>query len=74
MGRSAEAIECYRRALALDPQFAKAYSDLGMTLNEDGKMEEGLACYLQALKLQPHDIAALAQLVHQQQHLASGTA
>jgi predicted O-linked N-acetylglucosamine transferase (SPINDLY family) len=50
----AEAVESYRQALAVDPNFAEAYRNLGDTFNLQGRLEEALAQYRHALSLDPH--------------------
>jgi FOG: TPR repeat len=45
------AIEAFREALRLDPQFADAWNDLGETYRDQGDMEEAVRCYRQALKI-----------------------
>jgi tetratricopeptide (TPR) repeat protein len=52
--RVAEAEECYRRAIALDPKLAGAYTNLGALLVRRGDEAGGERLFLQALALDPH--------------------
>ncbi len=46
---SPEAEMCFRRALAIDPNFADAHYNLGCLLFGDGRTEEALACHQASL-------------------------
>ena len=52
-GQFEEAIECYRRALALQPDFAKSHHGLGTALYELGDFEAARTRYERALALKP---------------------
>ena len=52
-GRLDEAIDHYRRAIALQPAYAPAYNNLGAALHAKGRHEEAIAMYQQALGLRP---------------------
>lgn len=52
-GRLDEAIERYRRAVALDPAYAAAHNNLGIALREGGAFEEALEHYREAVRLEP---------------------
>jgi tetratricopeptide (TPR) repeat protein/SAM-dependent methyltransferase len=52
-GRLDEAIELYRRALALRPDHFRAHFGLGSALHDRGELEEGIASYRRALALRP---------------------
>ncbi len=54
-GRFPEAVAAYRQALALKPDFAEAYSNLGSALSDLGQFEEALAAYHRALTIQPQN-------------------
>jgi tetratricopeptide (TPR) repeat protein len=54
LGQHQDAISCYDKALALNPQEAKIWSNKGFALQELGWLEEALYCYEQALTLDPH--------------------
>jgi tetratricopeptide (TPR) repeat protein len=54
LGRLAEAIDCYRDALRLDPVSAEAHYDLGQALAADHRPTEALAEFRAALKSRPN--------------------
>jgi len=56
--RYAEALAAYDRALALDPQWALAWTNKGATLNGLGRNDEALAASDRALALDPQDAFA----------------
>jgi tetratricopeptide (TPR) repeat protein len=49
-GRSSEAIEHYRRAIALKPRYAPALTNLGTALRAAGRVDEAVAIYGQVLE------------------------
>ena len=53
LGRSEEALACYDRALALNPQVAAAWLNKGLPLTSLGRFEEALASYDRALDIAP---------------------
>ena len=65
-GRLAEA---HREALKLremDPNFARAHYELGLVLEDEGKLDEAIAEFKQGLKKLPDNVAALTALGHAQ--------
>jgi len=50
-GNQHEATLCYKKALEIDPDHAKALYNLGTILKEDGKLDEAEACYRKLLKI-----------------------
>ena len=50
-GKLDEAIACYKRAIALKPDYHEAYNNLGNALKSRGRFEEAKACYQKALEL-----------------------
>lgn len=61
-GESAEAQGYYEQAVALDPSFADAYMQLGLSLIQQGKMEEAGPHLQKVIELAPDtENAALAQ-------------
>ena len=53
LGRKAEAVDANQTAVALSPQDAEAHSNLGITLQELGRLNEAEASYTQAISLKP---------------------
>jgi tetratricopeptide (TPR) repeat protein len=51
--RIPEAIDCYRRALALDPTLADGHYHLGNLYLDQKRFSEAVACFDQALKARP---------------------
>lgn len=51
--RLSEAIEAYRRAIEIDPDYAEAFSNLGTALRDSGEIEGAIEVYERALKLKP---------------------
>ena len=52
-GRLEEAIEAYKKALAINPDYAEAYSNLGVSLHDQGELEEAIEAYNKALAINP---------------------
>ncbi|MDB0018269.1 tetratricopeptide repeat protein [Planktomarina temperata] len=53
LGKLEEAIEAYNKALAIKPDFAAAYSNMGVALKDQGKLEEAIEAYNKALAIKP---------------------
>ena len=53
-GRLGDAQSCFRRAIALCPDFAQAHHNLGVSYAQQGASEEAIACLNRALQLQPN--------------------
>ena len=52
-GKLEEAIEAYNKALAIKPDYADAYNNMGIALKEQGKLEEAIEAYNKALAIKP---------------------
>jgi tetratricopeptide (TPR) repeat protein len=52
LGRNKEAVDCYDRAIALEPGFAGAYNNKGASLVRLGRNEEAIDCYDRAIALE----------------------
>ncbi|MCU0632965.1 MAG: tetratricopeptide repeat protein [Methanolinea sp.] len=52
-GRYLEALECFDRTLAIDPDFAIAWQAKGVALHNLGRYEEAIECYDRAFALDP---------------------
>jgi protein O-GlcNAc transferase len=61
-GRIAEAEALYRQILAIDPNNAETYSNLGMILRSRGEFPEAIACYRKTLALRPQHAPAHVNL------------
>ncbi len=55
-GDAAGAEACYRQALALDPDFSEALTNLGLLREKSGTAAEAEACYRRAIALNPRCI------------------
>jgi len=53
-GNFPQAEEAFRQAIELNPDYAKAYSNLGFVLKLSGRLDEAAACLNQAIKLNPN--------------------
>ena len=53
IGKFDDAVENYKKAIALKPDFAEAYNNLGATLYDLDKLEEALKYINQAILLKP---------------------
>jgi predicted O-linked N-acetylglucosamine transferase (SPINDLY family) len=56
------AIESYRRALALQPDYAPALYNLGLALRESGRLEEAQTCFRRVVALDARDAEASIHL------------
>jgi tetratricopeptide (TPR) repeat protein len=52
-GRLGEAVTCYRRVLAAQPDHAEAWSNLGVALKAQGRLDEAVLAYRQAIRVKP---------------------
>ncbi len=52
-GRPAEAADHYRRAIAIQPDYAPAYGNLGVTERAMGEVDKAIQIYQQALSIKP---------------------
>ena len=53
LGKLEEAIEAYKKAIALKPDYAKAYYNMGVTLKDQGKLDEAIEANKKATTLKP---------------------
>jgi FkbM family methyltransferase len=61
-GRSREAVDAYRRAITIQPNFVDAYINLGTTVLALGRQEEAMTLYRQAIAIDPANIMAQGNL------------
>ena len=52
-GKYLEAIECFNKALEIDPEYAEAWNNKGISLRKLGRYEEAIECYDKALEINP---------------------
>jgi Flp pilus assembly protein TadD len=52
-GNHQRAVEYIYRALAVKPNWAEAYNNLGNALKDQERLDEAVACYRRALELKP---------------------
>ncbi len=58
MGRGAEAVDAFRRAVRLAPQDAQVHYNLANVLCDNGKPEEAVAAFREAIRIRPDFVAA----------------
>lgn len=61
-GHPAEARDRFRRALAAKPDYAEAWSNLGVLEAQEGNLEEAGRSFARAVEAAPHETPALANL------------
>ena len=61
-GRLDAAVESYRKALSLKPDYVEAHNNLGNVLKDQGKLDEAVKHYRQALLIKPDDAGAYNNL------------
>jgi predicted O-linked N-acetylglucosamine transferase (SPINDLY family) len=52
-GQVADAIVFYQQALALKPDYAEVYNNMGMALKRQNRLEAAIECYQKAFKFKP---------------------
>ncbi len=58
LGRSENAIECFERVIQITPTDADAHFNLGVLLQEDGRLKAAADSYRRAIALRPNDAEA----------------
>jgi tetratricopeptide (TPR) repeat protein len=53
-GKYQEAIEEYKQAIKIEPDFAEAHNNLGLAYDKSGKYQEAIEEYKQAIKVKPN--------------------
>jgi len=49
-----EAIECYKKAIEINPNIAEFYSNLGISLGDYGRNMEAIECHRKAIEINPN--------------------
>jgi tetratricopeptide (TPR) repeat protein len=62
LGELAEAVDCYRECVELDPGFFDGWHALGMALMKVGRYPEAIVAGLKAVELRPNDQLAWSSL------------
>ena len=57
-GKWKEAIESYKQAIRIDPDFAYAHNNLGLAYDELDKYEEAIESFKLAIRIDPDDASA----------------
>ena len=57
-------MQCYARAIQINPGFADAHSNLASIHKDSGNVQEAIASYQTALKLKPDFPDAYCNLAH----------
>jgi serine/threonine-protein kinase len=65
-GRLQEAQQEAQKLREMDENFPRAYYEMGLVLEEEGKLEEAIADFKTALKFSPDNVTALTALGHAQ--------
>lgn len=60
-----EAVDYFRKAIKLEPDYYSAYNSLGVALDMIGEKAEALECFRKAHQLQPENAVILGNLVSQ---------
>jgi len=58
LGKYDEAIECYDKAIEIDPNNSVVWNNKGLALNSLGKYDEAITSYDMAIKIDPNDADA----------------
>jgi Tfp pilus assembly protein PilF len=61
--RTDDAIDAYRRAIAINPNHAEAHNNLGLALRTRHEYDAAVESFRQAMRLQPNYPAAQSNLV-----------
>ena len=52
-GKLDQAIDAYRKAIAINPNYFEGYSNLGVALKEQGNLDQAIDSYRQAITINP---------------------
>jgi tetratricopeptide (TPR) repeat protein len=57
-----EAINAYKKALSINPDYAEAYNNMGVALKDLGKIDEAIKIFKKAILIKPHYVEAYNNL------------
>ena len=52
------AVEAYKKALAIKPDYLEAHNNMGATFQEQGKLDEAIGAFTKAVSLNPNCVGA----------------
>jgi len=61
-GKNEKAIESYKKAVKIDPEFAFAWDNLGLCYRKTNNYQEAIKCYNKSLEIDPYGILPLQNL------------
>lgn len=61
-GKFEQAIACFQKAIAADPNYIPAHNNLGTLLQQQNRLSEAITCYQNALKINPNSALTLTNL------------
>ena len=65
-GKQDKALEAFNKAIAIKPDYARAYNNMGATLNDHGKLEEAIEALNKAIAIKPDYEASRASKLYLQ--------
>ena len=63
LARYVEAMNAYQKAITLNPEYAAAYCNMGLTLRLLGQLDPAIDTYERAITLEPQDQTSLTNLI-----------
>ena len=62
LGKFDEAIQAYKKALSIKPDYAEAHNNMGNALKEQGRLDEAIAAHKKAISIKPNYAEAFNNL------------